>query len=341
MVVNTQAQTGLIYDQYSAVDFKFAAIDAIADQVIIGHHTARAGWVMDQVASQTMDAGVDYTFEVTMRGTTVTVKLNDQTIVGYSFNAVTVDGHFGLYTRNTATTFDNVTLKTDDASLTKPNRPPVANNDAAATTVSTPVVIPVLTNDADLDGDALTIVSSTAAAYGALRLNADSTFTYTPNQGYTGSDQFIYIISDGVSVSSAATVSIQVGGASNTPPVAKDDTASTTKSVSVTINVLANDTDAENNPLTTVIAGMPSNGSVLGNKDGTITYRPNAGFAGTDSFTYRASDGIAQSAPATVTVAIRNQAPLAGNDTARTTRAPRSRFPSWLTTTTRTATTSA
>ena len=69
-------------------------------------------------------------------------------------------------------------------------------------------------------------------------------------------------------------------------------------------NLLANDTDPESNPLTALLVSGPSNGALTLNSDGTFVYRPNAGFVGTDSFTYKANDGSLDSNVATVTITV-------------------------------------
>src|SRR6185436_19019791 len=68
--LNTQTRAGFVFDRYSADDFKFVAIDAVSDQVIIGHHTA-AGWVSDVTLAKPIDAGVDYTLGVVLLGSKV------------------------------------------------------------------------------------------------------------------------------------------------------------------------------------------------------------------------------------------------------------------------------
>ena len=223
--ITTQGQAGIIFDQYSPQDFKFAAIDAVADQVVIGHYTARSGWVIDRSVAKVIDAGVAYNLDVTLRGTTVNVTVNGQTIVSNAFNAVTVDGRFGVLTRSSGTSFDNVTIKTDDLAFLTSNRPPVAKNDNATTPAGTPVTIPVLANDLDADGNTLTVSAFTQPASGTLVLNATGTFTYTPRATFTGVDTFTYTISDGATLSNSATVTVQVNGTSNTPPVASNDSA--------------------------------------------------------------------------------------------------------------------
>jgi VCBS repeat-containing protein len=80
--------------------------------------------------------------------------------------------------------------------------------------------------------------------------------------------------------------------------------------------VLANDTDADGDMLTALLATPPSNGTLTFNADGSFTYTPRANFSGMDSFTYRARDGIVNSTPATVTITVTpvNDAPIACDD---------------------------
>jgi subtilisin family serine protease len=93
-------------------------------------------------------------------------------------------------------------------------------------------------------------------------------------------------------------------------PVAADDSASTSQDSAVTIDVLANDTDANDDPLTVTNPGTPSSGTTTLNATNTaVMYTPNPGFTGTDSFTYTASDGTADSNVAIVTVTVTEATP--------------------------------
>jgi hypothetical protein len=112
--LNTQGRAGFIFDRYDANTFKFVAIDAVTDQVIIGHYTAKSGWVKDAVVSKTIDAGVNYTLGVSLKGSTVSVTFNGNVVLGYVYNADTVDGRFGLLATGGVANFDNVTAKTND-----------------------------------------------------------------------------------------------------------------------------------------------------------------------------------------------------------------------------------
>jgi len=102
----------------------------------------------------------------------------------------------------------------------------------------------------------------------------------------------------------------------NTAPVANADTYATDEDTLLTApasGVLSNDTDGEGNPLTASLADNVSNGSLTLNGDGSFSYTPNADWSGTDTFTYNANDGTANSAsPATVTITVNavNDAPV-------------------------------
>jgi len=90
------------------------------------------------------------------------------------------------------------------------NEGPIALDDSASTPYETSVVVNVLSNDSDPDGDSLTIVGYTEPENGTLTLNADATFTYTPNGGFSGTDTFMYTISDGNGGEASALVTIEV-----------------------------------------------------------------------------------------------------------------------------------
>jgi hypothetical protein len=95
----------------------------------------------------------------------------------------------------------------------------------------------------------------------------------------------------------------------NQPPDAVNDSASTSQGQSVTIPVLVNDSDPENDPFSITGTTPPANGSIVVNADGTITYTPNSGFSGQDTFTYTISDGSGGTDTATVTVNVAPNAP--------------------------------
>ncbi|MFP3914775.1 MAG: Ig-like domain-containing protein, partial [Actinomycetota bacterium] len=185
------------------------------------------------------------------------------------------------------------------------NEAPVAGDDNAQTHAGDPVNIDVLDNDSDPDGHDLSVQNLSNPANGSVVLESDDTITYTPDPGFAGVDTFTYEATDGVD-SDEATVTVTV---TNTAPEAEDDSATTEHDTEVTIDVLANDSDADGDSLEVTDLTQPDNGSVSVEADESVTYTPDAGFSGSDTFTYRASDGVASSNVATVTVMVEEPDP--------------------------------
>jgi len=196
------------------------------------------------------------------------------------------------------------------------NDAPTANADSYTTGEDTPLTVAgpgVLGNDTDIDGNALSAVLVGGPASGTLTLNPDGSFLYTPNGNFNGTDSFTYQVSDGVTLSSPVTVTLNVTPA-NDAPVGNTDSYVTGEDTPLTVaaaGVLANDTDLDGDALTAVLVSGPASGTLALNANGSFTYTPTANFNGTDSFVYRASDGAALSAPVTVnlTVTAVNDAP--------------------------------
>jgi len=209
------------------------------------------------------------------------------------------------------------------------NNPPLAEADGVDVAAGGSVTIDVAANDTDPDlGDLVVAASvqlSTLPASGAAVVNADGTITYTPNNAFLGTDTFSYTIRDGFgALSAAALVSVNVlDGGANTAPVAVDDAIATNEDAPVTLNLTANDTDAEGNLLAGGITftSSPVNGTVRLGTGGNVTYTPAANFNGVNSFTYTVRDSLGlASNQATVTITVNgvNDAPLAAADSATT-----------------------
>lgn len=187
------------------------------------------------------------------------------------------------------------------------NDAPIAFDDGYSTNEDTPLVkgAPgVLTNDTDVDSPVLSAVLVADASHGHVMLQADGSFTYTPNANFNGLDKFTYKATDGSLDSNAAIVSITVNPI-NDAPVAVADSYTTNINAPLALSapgVLANDTDVDSNTLTAVLVNSVSNGTLTLNANGSFTYTPTAGFSGTDAFTYKANDGVADSNVVTVSI---------------------------------------
>ncbi|HEX6164790.1 MAG TPA: Ig-like domain-containing protein [Vicinamibacterales bacterium] len=197
------------------------------------------------------------------------------------------------------------------------NDGPTAGDDAAATDEDTPVNGSVAANDADVEGDALTWAKATDPAKGSVIVNADGTYTYTPNADECGTDSFTYSVSDG-GLSGTATVNVTIA-CINDAPSADDDTVATNEDTPVSASVAANDADVDSASLTWTRLTDPSKGSVAFNADGSYTYTPNVNECGADSFTYSVSDGsLSDEATVTIAIACVNDAPVANDAAAAT-----------------------
>jgi VCBS repeat-containing protein len=242
------------------------------------------------------------------------------------------NGTFTYVHDGSETTSDSFTYKANDGSLdsnvvtvtitiTAVNDAPVAVADNGGTVAEGGTLngTSVLANDTDAENDSLTAVLVSGPAHASsFVLNADGTFTYVHDGSETTSDSFTYKANDGSLDSNTVTVTITIT-AVNDAPVAVDDNRGPVAEGG-TLNgasVLTNDTDAENDSLTAVLVSGPANASsfVL-NADGTFTYVHDGSETTSDSFTYKANDGSADSNVATVTITINavNDAPVAVAD---------------------------
>ena len=178
----------------------------------------------------------------------------------------------------------------------------VAVDDAFAISEDTSSAGNLADNDA-LAGDVtFALVDQGGPSNGAVTLNEDGTFVFTPNTDFVGDDSFQYVITDANGQTSTATVSITVE-AVNDAPVAIDDVVSAQEDVLLeNINVLDNDTDSDGNPLTVTNAVSAAGGVVTINADGTLSYQAPANFTGPDTINYTIDDGAGGTSTAVVNI---------------------------------------
>lgn len=184
------------------------------------------------------------------------------------------------------------------------------------TTAGVSVTVSLLQGATDADGNTISLVSVSNPAHGTVSVvTATAVATYTPNPAVCGNDTFTYTVTDGIA-QVAATVTVLM----NCPPTPAPDAVTTPENQSVSLTVLANDTDPDHDPLTVTGNDTPAHGTVSLAPDGTGTYTPTHDVCGTDSFGYTVSDGQGHTASTSVTITVTcvNQPPVAGPDTAST-----------------------
>ncbi len=248
------------------------------------------------------------------------------TTTGHGTLTLNSNGSFTYIPTNAYSGIDTFTYRASDGTLsatatvtlTVVQGSPVANADSYSvnenSTLTAAIGSGVLVNDTDPSNLALTASVVSGPAHGALTLNSDGTFTYTPTAAYFGTDSFTYKAYDGTLFSNTATVTIAV---TQLAPTAVADSYSVNENATLTVaaaGVLSNDTDPSNLALTASVVVTTGHGTLTLNGNGGFTYTPTVGYFGTDTFTYTASDGTKTSNTATVTIAVGQQPPVASDD---------------------------
>jgi hypothetical protein len=210
---------------------------------------------------------------------------------------------------NLSTALVHVSVKSIDPKV-------VALDDTVSVAANTSIEIDVLSNDSASSSQALTISDYTQPAHGAVSL-ANNKLTYTPQAGFFGDDTFTYHVTDKLDNTASASVYVTVNKG-NTAPVAMDDVAFTQANVAVSIDVLSNDTDADNDPIQLIDFSQGTHGGTL-LSGSNIIYQPESGYVGQDSFTYLIADPSGDRSQGTVLVNIvdGNRAPSAEDDAIR------------------------
>jgi 6-phosphogluconolactonase (cycloisomerase 2 family) len=185
------------------------------------------------------------------------------------------------------------------------NPPPSCLNASAVTGATDPVVVPLNCWDATGAGVAYSIVSGPAnGTLGPIRQSVGEV-TYTPGTGFTGTDSFTFKATSANGTSNTAAVSITV----NPTPTCQGVSATTGEAIRTSLTLECSDPGGA--PLDYAIDSPPSNGSLgaVAQTSGKVSYTPDPGFTGSDSFTYQASSTNGYSQPATVQITV-NPAPV-------------------------------
>ncbi len=207
--------------------------------------------------------------------------------------------------------FDNVVLTAISEGSPGANVPPSAENQVVQMLEGT--VADVLVSYSDGDGPGPYTVSVVQGpSNGLLGSNdGDEYFTYQPNPGFTGTDTFNFVVNDGLDDSLASTVTINVHAAGgNAAPVAEDQVVVVTVDLAKSIELTYSDLDGPG-PYSVIIVQGPASGN-LNDMDGDefVTYTPNPGFVGPDSFTFVVNDGLSNSNEGTVSINVSEQTTL-------------------------------
>ncbi|HHX8677550.1 TPA: tandem-95 repeat protein, partial [Vibrio alginolyticus] len=220
---------------------------------------------------------------------------DDDTEVSFSYDIIDNDG--------------GVINGTANLDITPVNDAPIATNDAIQTDEDSQVVIDVLANDSDIEGDDLIITSASVPEEQGIVEIIDGKLVFTPAENFNGNATISYTISDG-ELEDEAQVSVTVNSV-NDAPIASNDTTITEEDSSVTIDVLPNDTDIDGDTLSIQSASVPSDQGTVEIVDGKLVFTPAENFHGDAEISYTVTDGsLTDQATVNVTVNAANDTPV-------------------------------
>lgn len=185
---------------------------------------------------------------------------------------------------------------------------PIANPDNYITQQDTALTANapgVLVNDST-PGSGITTTLVSGPSNGGLSFGTDGSFVYTPTAGFTGSDLFMYSVSNDAGTSAPTVVNLTITQPNN-PPTGVNDVYSVSRGGLIQVDapgVLNNDNDLDGDPLSAQLVTPTQYGQLSFNTDGSFEYINFGGSPSSDSFTYIASDGIGESATTTVSISI-------------------------------------
>ncbi len=191
--------------------------------------------------------------------------------------------------------YDNdVSTATVTIHVNENNMVPVANDDNVSTHKNTQLFINVLSNDANLGDGGIEVTEWIVPSNGEI-VGIDSNYVqYLPDRGFTGSDRFVYMVSDAEGDYDTASVYITVTDDDNILPIANTDSVTTQEDTEVTHDVLFNDDNLDDGIYTLDVTSSPENGSVtnveISGDQGNVTYKPDTDYYGLDSLEYEVCD---------------------------------------------------
>src|SRR5215211_6234884 len=209
--------------------------------------------------------------------------------------------------------------------VTAVNDTPIARADTMATDEDTKLVFPssdlVGNDDEGADNESsqtMTVTEVYEGTDGTVSIGNDGNITFTPEATFSGDATFRYLVCDNGSPSNCSVQSFTINvTAVNDAPVADDQSVTTDEDTAKEVTLRAS--DVEGDALGYTIVSAPQRGTLSGT-GANLTYTPEADYNGPDSFTFKASDGTADSDQATVSIAVNavNDAPVANDDTMST-----------------------
>ncbi len=240
-----------------------------------------------------------------LNGQTVDVRVATDVISSFTLSYTVADE-----AGNQASAFLEVRIVPAD----EVNRPPIARTDTARTRSGVPVLIEVVANDSDPDGDIIAAEAIRTQPTGGTARVEDGAVVYTPSETFSGTDRFTYALVDAggeIGIGEVLVGVMPLAGENRAPEAFDDAVDAVAGSAPLIFDVLDNDADPDGDRVRVTTVGAPSSGSAVVAEDGgAVTFTPPAtittpdGAAAEIAFTYSIDDGRGGTATATVTVAV-------------------------------------
>ncbi|MCG6237774.1 tandem-95 repeat protein [Vibrio diabolicus] len=279
------------------VNFTVAPVaDIVADKATVVEDTAT---IINVLGNDTFEGDDKVVSLDTNNGpANGTVSVNPDGTVTYTPN----DNYHGTDSFTYIVTSGGVSESTTvNVDVTPVNDAPVAKDDTATTQEDTAVTIDVLPNDADVDGDKLSIQSaSVPEAQGTVEI-ADGKLVFTPAENFHGDAEITYTVTDG-SLTDQATVNVTVNAVNDTPVVessiADQTLAEDFMPYTIDLNTAFSDVDNADGDLTFSVSGNSNIQVAIVNGIATIT--PTADWNGSEILTFTATDPSGENVSQTV-----------------------------------------
>ena len=181
--------------------------------------------------------------------------------------------------------------------------PPSPRDDLMELDEDSRATVNVLANDGDANPSSLLVSAFTFPSHGVLQLQFPGTFTYTPVENFNGTDSFTYTVINEVGAQALATVQIHVAPQPD-PPTAETDRIVLQEDSAQQLDILANDSDPDGDPIHLVSVGKAAHGTVINNGGGVVTYLPMKDYFGEDGFEYVIADTTGRSSTGHVDILV-------------------------------------
>ena len=251
-------------------------------------------------------SGLPLTYQIVTNGSKGTASITDSGVGTFSYTPQANINGVDTFSYKVSDANGESTAATVTITITPENDAPTADEQLVFTNEDQ-VLMGSLTAH-DMEGDSLTYTRGSNASNGLVVINADGSYSYTPDADFNGSDSFTFLANDGSVYSNSATVNISINPV-NDIPVAYDDSVNVQGNQTASGILQGSDIDSGQLTYSIISNSILGTATIVDPANGAYTYTPNKDAIGEDSFQFIVSDGSGESNQATVHVTIQQASP--------------------------------